>query len=67
MHFQLGKTIVTTRFLKRGSILRDDMIDIKVAVKKGFDPIHFYEIIGKKLRRDLEEEDTILPDDVIVS
>lgn len=65
MYLQLGKTIVTTRFLKKGSTLLDDMIDIKVAVKKGFDPIHFDDLIGKKLIRDLEEEDTILLNDVI--
>ncbi|XP_035233669.1 sialic acid synthase-like [Stegodyphus dumicola] len=62
---KLGKTIVTSKYLPCGTVLDEDMIDVKVAEHKGWDPINFYELIGRKLKRDLEEEQCILPEDLL--
>ncbi|XP_015923919.1 sialic acid synthase [Parasteatoda tepidariorum] len=64
-HEKLGKTIVTTKHLKSGTILEEDMIEVKVASNKGYDPINFYDLIGKELKQDMSEEQTIMPDDLI--
>lgn len=41
------------------------MLDVKVAIEKGFDPIKFYDIIGKELTRNCKKEETIKAEDVV--
>lgn len=65
LSMQLGKTVVASRFLPCGTVIEEDMIDIKVAVTKGWDPIHFYNLIGKTVKRDYVKEESIMPADVL--
>ncbi|GIY42928.1 sialic acid synthase [Caerostris darwini] len=58
---KLGKTIVASKFLITGTVLNDSMMDVKVAVISGYDPIMFYDLIGRKLKCDVNEEETIVP------
>ncbi|GFQ90201.1 sialic acid synthase [Trichonephila clavata] len=56
---KLGKTVVASKNLQKGTILLEDMMDVKVADEKGFDPINFYDLIGRRLRHDVPKEKTI--------
>lgn len=62
---KLGKTVVANKFLPRGTIIKEDMINVKVATKKGCDPIIFYDLIGKILKKDYKEEESIMPEDIL--
>ncbi len=41
------------------------MLDIKVASIKGWEPIDFYSLIGKTLKRNYDFDESIMPDDVL--
>ncbi|GBM62561.1 Sialic acid synthase [Araneus ventricosus] len=57
---KLGKTIVASRFLESGTFLDEDAMDVKVSVKKGYDPINYYDLIGKQLKTEVEKDEAIL-------
>ncbi|KAK9509374.1 hypothetical protein O3M35_006705 [Rhynocoris fuscipes] len=61
---KLGKTLVTAKCLQSGCKL--DITDIKVKVSsiKGISPIEIYNIIGRKLKNDLEEDQIIKENDL---
>lgn len=61
---KLGKTIVTSRDVKFGQILTAEDMKIKVAVKKGFLPHEFMELIGRTVNRDLTKDETLTRDDL---
>ncbi|GFT87030.1 sialic acid synthase [Nephila pilipes] len=62
---KLGKTVVSSRNLQKGTILLEDMMDVKVAAEKGYDPINFYDLIGKKLKHDVRQEKAISSADLV--
>ncbi|XP_054708649.1 sialic acid synthase-like [Uloborus diversus] len=61
---KLGKTVVASRYIAQGTIIEEDMLEVKVAEKKGWDPIKFYDLVGRKLNKDVEEDEVIQREDV---
>lgn len=62
---QLGKSIVATRDLKRGTIIDEDMIKIGVVHPKGWEPHAYYDLLGRKLKKHIKEHNCIFYEDVI--
>lgn len=56
---KLGKSLVAVRKLSRGTVLREEMVNIKVADPNGVDPRHLQEWNGKVLAADVEEDESI--------
>jgi len=61
---KLGKTVVATKFIPCGTSIAEDMIDVKVACRKGCDPINFYDLIGKTLKKDYYKDESIMIQDL---
>lgn len=59
---KLGKTIVAAKYLPVGHVLKEDDMLVKVAEPKGIDASNFFSIIGKKLKHDVNEDDSVLFD-----
>ena len=57
--FKMAKSIVASRFLKKGSILKRSDINFK-SPGGGVDPYFISKFLGKKLTKDLKEDDKIL-------
>jgi sialic acid synthase SpsE/sugar phosphate isomerase/epimerase len=59
----LGKSLVANRVLSKGDVITDK--DIKVrSPGQGLSPQRFPELVGKKILRDLDEEDFFYPSDL---
>ncbi len=61
---KLARSIVAFRDLKKGDILTKDMIFAKTHTQMGMNPFDEDLILGKRLSRDISEDDLILPSDV---
>lgn len=57
---KLGKTIVLKRSVKAGHILECNDLAIKVAEPRGIDGARVKEVIGRKVRVDLKEDQPLL-------
>jgi sialic acid synthase len=57
--FKMAKSIVASRFLKKGSILKRSDINFK-SPGGGVDPYFISKFLGKKLTKNLKEDDKIL-------
>ncbi|GLH09797.1 uncharacterized protein GBIM_14849 [Gryllus bimaculatus] len=62
---KLGKTLVAGKYLKRGVPLQKEDIKIKVADPKGCPAESLNSILGKVLIRDVEEDESIMEDNVV--
>jgi len=56
---KLGKSLVAARKLIKGTVLKEDMVNIKVAEPNGVDPRCLHEWNGKVLASDVEEDESI--------
>ncbi|XP_069671850.1 sialic acid synthase isoform X2 [Periplaneta americana] len=61
---KLGKTLVAARHLSAGMSITEENIKVKVAEPKGCPAEKLYEVIGKKLLRDVGEDESIMCDDL---
>lgn len=62
---KLGKTVVASGILKSGTVLSTDHIKIKVAEPKGWAAEEMGEILGRKLKRDIQADESIAADDLL--
>ncbi|CAG9861330.1 unnamed protein product [Phyllotreta striolata] len=62
---KLGKTLVYRRNLRKNHIVRRDDLNVKVAEPKGIDGAVIDDIIGKSLRKDVEEDQSVLSQDFL--
>lgn len=60
--FQLGKSVVAKKAVKKGTELTLDMLGVKVAEPQGIPPEKIFKLVGKKITEDVEEDDTITND-----
>jgi sialic acid synthase len=59
-HDKLGKSIVVTRDITAGETLVENDLTIKVADPKGINPNKFFDCIGKKVYKNIKEDDSLL-------
>ncbi|KAF8770999.1 hypothetical protein HNY73_018462 [Argiope bruennichi] len=58
---QPGKTIVAARFLASGTYISEEDMAVKVSLGKNFHPLRFYELIGRRLKKAVEREESFTP------
>ncbi|XP_041641668.1 sialic acid synthase-like [Cheilinus undulatus] len=63
-HDKLGKSVVAKVSIPKGTTLTLEMLTVKVAEPMGISGKDIYELVGKTVTKDLEEDQTILPDAV---
>ncbi|XP_023216780.1 sialic acid synthase-like isoform X2 [Centruroides sculpturatus] len=61
---KLGKTIVAAKFIPAGTVLTEDMLDVKVAEPKGRRAEELSELIGRTAKHDVSYDHSIT-DDVV--
>uniref|UniRef100_A0A3B4WLC7 N-acetylneuraminate-9-phosphate synthase n=1 Tax=Seriola lalandi dorsalis TaxID=1841481 RepID=A0A3B4WLC7_SERLL len=59
-HDKLGKSVVAKVAIRKGVALSLDMFAVKVGEPKGISPENMQQLVGKKLKVDVEEDDSIL-------
>ena len=59
---QLGKSVVAKGAILKGTVLSLDMLAVKVGEPKGIPPEDMQKLVGKKVRTDVEDDDSILVD-----
>lgn len=57
---QLGKSVVAKVAICKGTPLSLDMFAVKVGEPKGIPPENMQQLVGKKVKVDVEEDDSIL-------
>uniref|UniRef100_A0A3Q4G9N8 N-acetylneuraminate synthase n=1 Tax=Neolamprologus brichardi TaxID=32507 RepID=A0A3Q4G9N8_NEOBR len=60
-HDKLGKSVIAKVKIPKGTVLSLDMFAVKVGEPKGIPPEHMQQLVGKKIKVDVEEDDSILP------
>uniref|UniRef100_UPI003AAD6C91 N-acetylneuraminate-9-phosphate synthase-like n=1 Tax=Centroberyx gerrardi TaxID=166262 RepID=UPI003AAD6C91 len=58
-HDKLGKSVVAKVAIPKGSVLSLDVFAVKVGEPKGIPPEEMQHLVGKKVRVDVEEDDSI--------
>ncbi|MBN3321527.1 SIAS synthase, partial [Atractosteus spatula] len=61
-HSKLGKSVVAKTAIPKGTVLSLDMLAVKVAEPKGVPPEDIFQLVGKKVSADIEEDDSITED-----
>lgn len=56
---KLGKTLVLSRTVSKGHALQLGDLTIKVAEPKGIDGLEVARVIGRVVKRDLDEDDSL--------
>lgn len=59
----LSKSLVATRDLEPGTQIRRDMVTAK-APAKGLSPLHLHDLIGRRLRRPVKQDECFLAEDL---
>lgn len=59
---QLGKSVVAKGAIPKGTLLSLDMFAVKVAEPKGIPPENMQQLVGKKIKVDVDDDDSILAD-----
>uniref|UniRef100_A0A669EBT6 Ice-structuring protein n=1 Tax=Oreochromis niloticus TaxID=8128 RepID=A0A669EBT6_ORENI len=59
---QLGKSVIAKVTITKGTVLSLDMFAVKVGEPKGIPPENMQNLVGKKIKVDVEEDDSILAD-----
>lgn len=57
--FQLGKSVVAKTKISAGSVITLNMLTIKVAEPHGFPPEEIFDLEGKTVKRDIEEDESV--------
>ncbi|XP_055926279.1 sialic acid synthase-like isoform X2 [Argiope bruennichi] len=58
---KLGKTIVAANFLASGTYISEEDMAVKVSSRKGFDPLLFYQLVGRRLKEAVELDEPLMP------
>lgn len=61
---KLGKSLVAAKALQKGEILKLEDIKVKVAEPKGIDASFLKDVVGKTVKRELKQDDSILEEDL---
>ncbi|XP_076150483.1 N-acetylneuraminate-9-phosphate synthase-like isoform X2 [Alosa pseudoharengus] len=61
-HDKLGKSVVAKTAIPKDTILTLDMMTVKVGEPKGVPPEDIFQLVGKKVTADVEEDDSITED-----
>uniref|UniRef100_A0AAQ4R5R9 N-acetylneuraminate-9-phosphate synthase n=2 Tax=Gasterosteus aculeatus aculeatus TaxID=481459 RepID=A0AAQ4R5R9_GASAC len=61
-HDKLGKSLVAKVKIPKGTVLTQDMLAVKVAEPMGIDAEDIFKMVGKKVKKDVEEDESILPE-----
>ncbi|KAF4798590.1 hypothetical protein TURU_062608 [Turdus rufiventris] len=56
---KLGKSVVAKVAIPEGAILTLDMLTVKVGEPKGFPPESIFDLVGQKVKKNIEEDETI--------
>ncbi|NXT28021.1 SIAS synthase, partial [Syrrhaptes paradoxus] len=56
---KLGKSVVAKVTIPEGAILTLDMLTVKVGEPKGFPPEAIFDLVGQKVKKKIEEDETI--------
>ncbi|XP_029459961.1 sialic acid synthase-like [Rhinatrema bivittatum] len=59
---KLGKSVVAKVKIPAGTVLTLNMLAVKVAEPKGFPPDEIYDLVGKKIMKDIGEDETVTED-----
>uniref|UniRef100_A0A4W5K579 N-acetylneuraminate-9-phosphate synthase n=1 Tax=Hucho hucho TaxID=62062 RepID=A0A4W5K579_9TELE len=61
-HDKLGKSVVAKVAIPKGTVLSMDMLGVKVGEPKGVPPEDIFQLVGKAVTEDVEEDESITPD-----
>ncbi|XP_031693662.1 sialic acid synthase-like isoform X2 [Oncorhynchus kisutch] len=61
-HDKLGKSVVAKVAIPKGTVLSMDMLGVKVGEPKGIPPEDIFQLVGKSVTEDVEEDESITPD-----
>ncbi|XP_053155443.1 sialic acid synthase [Hemicordylus capensis] len=61
---KLGKSVVAKVRIPNGTMLTLDMLTVKVGEPKGCPPEDIFDLVGKKVKRNIDEDETITEDAV---
>ncbi|KAM9314124.1 N-acetylneuraminate-9-phosphate synthase-like [Pholidichthys leucotaenia] len=61
-HDKLGKSVVAKGKIPKGTIITLDMLAVKVAEPMGVPPEDIFQLVGKTVIDDVEDEDSVMPD-----
>ncbi|KAI4833364.1 N-acetylneuraminic acid synthase a [Pseudochaenichthys georgianus] len=61
-HDKLGKSVVAKVKISRGTVLTLDMLTVKVAEPMGVAAEDIFQLVGKTVKEDMEEDDSVLPE-----
>nr|XP_033773819.1 sialic acid synthase-like [Geotrypetes seraphini] len=61
---KLGKSVVAKMKIPAGSVLTLDMLAVKVAEPHGFPPEEIFDLQGKKIKKDIEEDETVTEESI---
>lgn len=59
---QLGKSVVAKVKIPRGTVLTLDMLAVKVAEPMGVKAEEIFQLIGKTVTEDVEEDESVTPE-----
>ncbi|KAI5630488.1 sialic acid synthase [Silurus asotus] len=59
-HDKLGKSVVAKTAIPKGTKLTLDMLAVKVAEPKGVAPENIFELVGKEVLMDIEEDESVI-------
>lgn len=62
---KLRKSIVTTKTLHKGHVLNEGDLTVKVAYPRGIDALHFYSVIGRILKGDVNADTSLFYENLI--
>lgn len=63
-HNKLGKSVVAKTAIPKGTVLTIDMLTVKVGEPKGVPPQNIFDLVGKKVSRDIVEDETVVEEAV---
>ncbi|XP_034747694.1 N-acetylneuraminic acid synthase a [Etheostoma cragini] len=61
-HDKLGKSLVAKVKIPKGTVLTQDMLTVKVAEPMGVPAEDIFQLVGKTVTEDVEEDESILPE-----
>ncbi|XP_002733992.1 N-acetylneuraminate-9-phosphate synthase-like [Saccoglossus kowalevskii] len=63
-HQKLGKSVVAAKDIPADTAMTLDMLTVKVAEPKGYPPEKIFDLIGKKLKKGVENDDSVTEDNL---
>lgn len=60
--FQLGKSVVAKENIPKGTVLTRNMLRVKAAEPIGIPAEDIFQLVGKSVTKNVEEDESIMPD-----